>query len=47
MKVLEDLEVLSAEQLGSLSEYGLREQTNWRGIDVGELRPCFRLHLER
>ena len=43
LKVLEDLEVLSAEQLRGLTEFGPRKRTNWREIDVGELRPCFQL----
>jgi len=43
LKVLEELDVLSAEQLRGLSEFGPRKRTNWQDIDVGELRPCFQL----
>jgi L-asparaginase II len=47
LKVLEDLELLTPEQLRNLSAFGRRKRTNWREIEVGELRTCFQLQQTR
>jgi L-asparaginase II len=47
LKVLEDLELLTPELLRSLSAFGRRKRTNWRDIEVGELRTCFQLQQTR
>jgi len=43
LKVLEHLGALDREQLKQLTSFGQRALTNWRGIHVGEIRPCFKL----
>ncbi|OGO17865.1 MAG: hypothetical protein A2Z14_11275 [Chloroflexi bacterium RBG_16_48_8] len=43
LKVLKDLGALSGVQRDSLSRFDARELNNWRGIRVGELRPCLEL----
>jgi L-asparaginase II len=43
LKVLEELGVLSSEKLAALDGFGPRKQTNWREIEVGEIRACFQL----
>jgi len=43
LKVLEELGVLSSEELVALDRFGPRKRTNWREIEVGEIRACFQL----
>lgn len=43
LQVLEHLGALDGEQLKHLASFGARALTNWRGIQVGEIRPCFQL----
>jgi L-asparaginase II len=43
MKILDDLGLLSESDKNSLSRFDARDIFNWRGIKVGEIRPCFEL----
>jgi L-asparaginase II len=44
LAALAELGALAPDELGALSAYGpRREVTNWRGLVVGEARPCFNL----
>jgi L-asparaginase II len=43
VSILKELGALSEDQLHHLSDFSSRPVTNWRGIPVGELRPCFQL----
>jgi L-asparaginase II len=45
VQLLKDLDFLNDGQVDQLADFAPREITNWRGIAVGELRPCF--HLQR
>ncbi len=45
LAVLDDLGALDSAQRRMMEAYEVRRLTNWRGLDVGEVRPC--LHLER
>jgi L-asparaginase II len=45
LKVLKDLGALTEFQKDSLSHFDARESYNWRGIKVGDLRPCFELKI--
>jgi L-asparaginase II len=45
VEALRQLEALDEAQQRELTDYLPRLQRNWRGIPVGEIRPCFDLHL--
>lgn len=45
VEVLRELGVLDEDQLKELSPYLPRPQYNWRHIQVGEIRPAFKLNL--
>lgn len=45
LEVLHQLGVLSGEQLGLFPEFYRHAIRNWRKLDVGELRPCFKLEM--
>jgi L-asparaginase II len=46
LEVLRQLGVLSAEELDALQAYGpQRTIRNWRKLEVGEMRPIFKLHV--
>jgi len=45
VETLRQLAALDEAQLRDLADYLPRPQRNWRGIPVGEIRPCFDLHL--
>jgi L-asparaginase II len=48
LEVLRQLDVLSATELGFLSEYGpVFPVENWRKLEVGQARPSFRLERDR
>ena len=48
IEILRQLGLLSPEQIADgLADLAARPNTNWRKIVVGEIRPCFDLHLER
>ena len=43
VEVLKQLGALSTDQLSSLQEFCKRPQYNWRHIEIGEIRPVFKL----
>ena len=43
VEVLRQLDALDDTQLAELKDYLPRAQYNWRHIEVGEIRPCFKL----
>jgi L-asparaginase II len=45
LKVLDDLGLLSKVNRDSLSPHDSRKVLNWRGMKVGEIRPCFTLEV--
>jgi len=45
VEALRQLAALDEAQQRELADYLPRPQRNWRGIPVGEIRPCFDLHL--
>ena len=47
VEVLRQLGVLSVEELEKLSDFGPRKLYNYRNLPVGEIRPCFKLNMER
>jgi L-asparaginase II len=45
IEILRQLGVLSAGELKALAEYDVRPVHNWRNLEVGEIRPCFKLEM--
>lgn len=45
IEILRQLGVLSAGELQALAEYDVRPVHNWRNLEVGEIRPCFKLEM--
>ncbi len=43
LEILRQLGVLSASQASALAEFDRRKIQNWRKLDVGEIRTCFKL----
>ena len=45
IEILRQLGVLSSGELQALAEYDVRPVHNWRKLEVGEIRPCFKLEM--
>lgn len=43
LEILRQLEIFSAKQFAKLEKFAARPTRNWRGLEIGELRPCFTL----
>jgi L-asparaginase II len=43
LSVLQQLGVLSEEEIAAVAEFGARDLTNYRGVKVGQIRPCIQL----
>jgi L-asparaginase II len=44
LTLLATLGVLDAAELAALADYGNKPLKNWRGFEIGEIRPAFSLH---
>jgi len=43
IEILRQLGALNADELQALAQYNLHPVLNWRKLEVGEIRPCFKL----
>ena len=45
IEILRQLGALNADELRALTQYDVRPVHNWRKLEVGEIRPCFKLEM--
>jgi L-asparaginase II len=43
LEILNQLGLITREELSKMAEFYTKKISNWRKIQVGEMRPCFKL----
>lgn len=46
MEILRQMDLLTKDEAAHLAVFDIRKITNWRKIEVGEIRPCFELNKQ-